>query len=159
MSSIEITNLSKRYGDLEAIRSMTLTIPDGAFCALLGPSGCGKSTTLNCVAGLEEVSSGSIRIGGRDVTTLPPHQRNIAMVFQSSLLYPHLSARQNILMSLKKSNVSPGEVARRVSHAVQLLVSGSVRRTVPGVRLGCGPFHAPRQRHETGHSAAACRIL
>ena len=136
MSGIEITNLSKRYGDIEAIRSMTLTIPDGAFCALLGPSGCGKSTTLNCVAGLEEISSGSIRIGGRDVTTLPPHQRNIAMVFQSSLLYPHLSARHNILMSLKKANVGLGEVARRMSHVVDILDIESILEKKPSAMSG-----------------------
>jgi ABC-type sugar transport system ATPase subunit len=136
MSGIEITNLSKRYGDVEAIRSMTLTIPDGAFCALLGPSGCGKSTTLNCVSGLEEVDTGSIRIGGQDVTALPPHQRNIAMVFQSSLLYPHLSARQNILMSLKKSDVAPGEVARRVSHAVSILHIESILEKKPTAMSG-----------------------
>ena len=136
MSGIEITNLSKRYGDVEAIRSMTLTIPDGVFCALLGPSGCGKSTTLNCVSGLEEVDSGSIRIGGQDVTVLPPHQRNIAMVFQSSLLYPHLSARQNILMSLKKSDVAPGEVAHRVSHAVSILHIESILEKKPSAMSG-----------------------
>jgi len=136
MSGIEIINLSKRYGDVEAIRSMTLTIPDGAFCALLGPSGCGKSTTLNCVSGLEEVDTGSIRIGGQDVTALPPHQRNIAMVFQSALLYPHLSARQNILMSLKKSDVAPGEVARRVSHAVSILHIESILEKKPSAMSG-----------------------
>ena len=136
MSSIEITNLSKRYGDLEAIRSMTLTIPDGALCVLLGPSGCGKSTTLNCVSGLEEVSSGRIRIGGQDVTDLPPHQRNIAMVFQSALLYPHLTGRQNILMSLRKSTIAPGEVARRMSHAVDILDIESILDKKPSAMSG-----------------------
>jgi ABC-type sugar transport system ATPase subunit len=136
MPGIEIKDLSKAYGDVEAIRSMTLAIPEGAFCVLLGPSGCGKSSTLNCVSGLEEVTSGSVRIGGQDVTHLPPHQRNIAMVFQSSLLYPHLSARQNILMSLKKANLPQAEVARRMSHAVEVLDIESILEKKPAAMSG-----------------------
>jgi ABC-type sugar transport system ATPase subunit len=136
MSGIEIRDLSKNYGETRAIRSMTLAIPDGTFCVLLGPSGCGKSTTLNCVSGLEDVTSGTIKIGGKDVTYLPPHQRNVAMVFQSSLLYPHLTARQNILMSLKKTSLSKTEVASRVAHAVSVLDIEPVLDKKPAVLSG-----------------------
>ena len=121
MSGIQIENVTKKFGEFVAIEEMSLNIPDGAFCVLLGPSGCGKSTTLNLVAGLNDVTKGKIKIGERDVTPLPPHERDIAMVFQSSLLYPHLSALENIKMSLRNTDVPKKEVDRRIDHAVQIL--------------------------------------
>jgi len=100
---------------------MNLTIPDGSFCVFLGPSGCGKSTTLNCIAGLEEATSGQILMGSRDITDLPPNQRDIAMVFQSSLLYPHLTALQNIKMSLRGAKVNAAELEKRIADVVAML--------------------------------------
>src|ERR1700761_4305085 len=100
MSGLVVERLSKRYANYAAVTDVSLSIGDGQFCVFLGPSGCGKSTTLNCIAGLEEATSGRILLNNRDITRLAPHQRDIAMVFQSALLYPHLTALGNIHMSL-----------------------------------------------------------
>ena len=136
MSGIQIENLKKDFGHFNAISQISLSIPEGSFCVLLGPSGCGKSTTLNCIAGLEDVTSGSIKIGGREVTSLPPHARDIAMVFQSSLLYPHLTALQNIRMSLKNTDTPATEAERRISHAVEILEISSELSKKPGAMSG-----------------------
>ena len=103
MASVEFINVEKIYakGDRPAVASFNLTVEDGEFLVLVGPSGCGKSTTLRMVAGLELPTSGTIRIGDRDVTRLPPKDRDIAMVFQNYALYPHLTVRQNITFPLE----------------------------------------------------------
>jgi ABC-type sugar transport system ATPase subunit len=121
MAELAIERLHKSYGGKVAVESMNLEIPTGIFCIFLGPSGCGKSTTLNCVAGLEEPTSGRISLGGRDITNLPPHQRDVAMVFQSALLYPHLTAHDNIRMSLRASAVDRNEVENRIARAAKML--------------------------------------
>ncbi len=136
MPGIEIKNLKKSFGEFEAIREMSLTIPDGAFCVFLGPSGCGKSTTLNIVAGLDNATSGTISIAGRDVTALAPHERDIAMVFQSSLLYPHLTGLQNIQMSLRNTDTPAVEAAARIEHAIEILEIKSVLNKKPGAMSG-----------------------
>ena len=101
-SGIEIENLRKEFaGDVVAVDDLSLEVAEGEFMVLVGPSGCGKSTTLRMVAGLEEATAGTIRIGGRDVTALPPRKRDIAMVFQSYALYAHMSVRDNIGFGLK----------------------------------------------------------
>lgn len=121
MAKIEIQNLSKQFGDIFAINDQNLIVNKGEFLILLGPSGCGKTTTLNCIAGLEMPTSGKIFFNDIDVTYSPPHSRNIAMVFQSALLYPHLSCKQNILMSLQKANIENKEKEKRISDAVEIL--------------------------------------
>lgn len=121
MSSIVIQNLRKEFGHFTAIDGLNLQVAKGDFCVFLGPSGCGKTTTLNCIAGLEEVTSGKIFIGDRDVTDLPPHERDIAMVFQSSLLYPHLSAKKNIMTSVIHSKDKADVVQQRFENAVRIL--------------------------------------
>lgn len=136
MPDIKIRNLRKSYGNYTAIHQMDLTIPEGAFCVFLGPSGCGKSTTLNCIAGLEDATTGQILMGDRDVTDLPPYQRNIAMVFQSSLLYPHLTALQNIKMSLRGSKANPAELEKRISDAVAMLNIGKLLEKKPSRMSG-----------------------
>jgi multiple sugar transport system ATP-binding protein len=106
---LEMRAVTKRYGDYTAIKDLDLGVEKGEFCALLGPSGCGKSTLLRMIAGLEEVTAGSVRINGIDVTRMHPAKRRIAMVFQSYALYPHLSVRQNIAFSLSVAG-APREV-------------------------------------------------
>lgn len=121
MAAIRLDNLRKTFADYVAVDGLSMDIADGELLVLLGPSGCGKTTTLNCIAGLEAPSSGKIFFDAVDVSGLPPHQRNIAMVFQSSLLYPHLSARQNIAMSLKRSGLDRGSIARRIDESARIL--------------------------------------
>src|ERR1043165_4225637 len=103
MSEIALDRVSKRWGATAAVDQVSFTARAGSLVVLLGPSGCGKSTTLRLIAGLEPVSDGTIRIGGADVTALPPAQRKIAMVFQSYALFPHLSVAENILFGLRRS--------------------------------------------------------
>jgi len=121
MATVALEGLVKRYGQVDAVRAIDLTIADGEFVALVGPSGCGKSTTLRMIAGLEEVSAGTIRIGGEVVNDLPPRGRNISMVFQSYALYPHMSVRENMAFSLKIAKRPQAEIDARVAEASDIL--------------------------------------
>ncbi len=121
MADVVFTAVQKRYGAVEIIPGLDLAIPDGSFTVLVGPSGCGKSTLLRMIAGLEEVSGGTIHIGGDDVTTRDPSQRGIAMVFQSYALYPHMSVADNIGFGLKLSGMPKAEIAARVKDAADTL--------------------------------------
>src|SRR5262249_11212977 len=121
MANIRLDELRKSFGAQVAVDGLDLDIRDGELLVLLGPSGCGKTTALNCVAGLEHPPSGRILSDGRDVTAEPPHHRNIAMVFQSALLYPHMTARQNIEASLRHAGLSAEEKRRRIDEAVVIL--------------------------------------
>jgi multiple sugar transport system ATP-binding protein len=122
VAGIRIENVTKVYsGDVAAVRDVTLDIADGDFTVLVGPSGCGKSTLLRMIAGLEEVTAGRISIGGKDVTDLAPRHRDVAMVFQSYALYPHMSIRQNLGYGLKVRRTPKPEVARRVEEVAELL--------------------------------------
>jgi multiple sugar transport system ATP-binding protein len=106
---------------VEAVRGISLDIPDGSFVALVGPSGCGKTTTLRMIAGLEEISDGDILIGGRVVNEVPPKNRDIAMVFQSYALYPHMTVLENMAFGLRLRGLPREEVRRRVNEAAQIL--------------------------------------
>jgi multiple sugar transport system ATP-binding protein len=122
VAEIVLDNVSKIFsGDVVAVDGVSLTIASGEFLVLVGPSGCGKSTLLRMIAGLEEVTAGMISIGERDVTDLPPRARDIAMVFQSYALYPHMTVRQNLGYGLKVRKTPKREVAERVARAAQLL--------------------------------------
>ena len=109
--------MQKAFGRHTAVEGLDLTIDDGELLVLLGPSGCGKTTTLNCIAGLEIPTAGRILFDGEDVTSAPPHQRNVAMVFQSSLLYPHMTARKNIAISLAKQGLDKQAIVERIAEA------------------------------------------
>jgi multiple sugar transport system ATP-binding protein len=122
VAEIVLDNLSKVFsGGVVAVDGVSLTIGSGEFLVLVGPSGCGKSTLLRMIAGLEEVTGGTISIGERDVTDLPPRARDIAMVFQSYALYPHMTVRQNLGYGLKVRKTPKREVRERVTRAAELL--------------------------------------
>lgn len=119
--AIEARDLRKAWGDTTAVDGICFTASAGEFTVLLGPSGCGKSTTLRLIAGLEEATGGAVRIGGADVTRRPPNDRQIAMVFQSYALFPHLSVAENILFGLKVRRVPAAERDERLARVVGLL--------------------------------------
>ena len=123
MADIDIRGATKFYDGsaVPAVDAVDLDIADGELLVLVGPSGCGKSTLLRMIAGLEEVTTGSISIGGRDVTYLPPKDRDIAMVFQSYALYPHMTVRKNISYPLKLAKTPKDEIDRRVEETAELL--------------------------------------
>ena len=121
MGRIVLDKVVKRFGDVEVIPPLDLTIEEGEFTVFVGPSGCGKSTLLRLIAGLEDVSDGQINIDGQDATALPPAQRRLAMVFQSYALYPHMSVRKNIAFPLKMAGLPKEEQDRRVAAAAAAL--------------------------------------
>jgi multiple sugar transport system ATP-binding protein len=122
MAEITIERATKVYSaGVTAVDDITLTVHDGEFLVLVGPSGCGKSTLLRMIAGLEEVTAGSILIGGRDVTDDAPRNRDIAMVFQSYALYPHMTVRQNLAYGLKVRRTDKAEASRRVEEVARML--------------------------------------
>ena len=121
MASVSLKHVSKRFGSVTAVQDVNLDIQDQEFLVLLGPSGCGKTTTLRMVAGLEEISDGAVYIGDRDVTQLPPKDRDIAMVFQNYALYPHMTVYENMAFGLKLHKVPKPEIDRRVKEAAAIL--------------------------------------
>jgi multiple sugar transport system ATP-binding protein len=122
VAEIVLENITKRYPDgALAVDKMNLDIADGEFMILVGPSGCGKSTTLNMIAGLEDISDGELRIGGRRVNNEAPKDRDIAMVFQSYALYPHMTVRENMGFALKLAKTPKAEIDRKVEEAARIL--------------------------------------
>ncbi|AZO61435.1 MAG: sn-glycerol-3-phosphate ABC transporter ATP-binding protein UgpC [Mesorhizobium sp.] len=121
MAIVSLKKLTKRYGNMEIVHGIDLDVADREFIALVGPSGCGKSTTLRMIAGLEDISGGTIEIGDRIVNDLPPRSRNISMVFQSYALYPHMTVRENLGFSLKIAGAPKEEMDRRVAEASAIL--------------------------------------
>src|SRR5437867_5364531 len=122
MAEIELENLTKVYSDgTQAVTDFDLSVPDGEFVVFVGPSGCGKTTALRMIAGLEPITSGTVKIGGEVVNRLPPKDRDIAMIFQNYALYPHMSARDNMAFGLKLRKVPKAERKKRVDSAGQVL--------------------------------------
>src|SRR4051812_19284519 len=122
MAGIELKDITKRYPDgTEAVKDLSLEIADGEFMILVGPSGCGKSTALRMIAGLEDISEGELLIGDRVVNNLSPKDRDIAMVFQSYALYPHMTVRDNMGFALKLAKVPQEEINRKVEEAARIL--------------------------------------
>ncbi|MEP1497565.1 ABC transporter ATP-binding protein, partial [Pseudophaeobacter sp.] len=118
---LDIQSLSKNYGAVEILKEVNVAINPGDFLVLVGPSGCGKSTLLNCIAGLEPISGGSIRIGGRDMTQVSPKDRDIAMVFQSYALYPTMTVAKNITFGMKVRGIDAATQARKLAEVAQQL--------------------------------------
>jgi multiple sugar transport system ATP-binding protein len=121
VSSITLTGIAKRFDDVVAVSDFSLAIDDGEFLVLLGPSGCGKSTVLRMIAGLEQPSAGEIRIGDRAVNDVEPKDRDVAMVFQSYALYPHMSVRANIEFPLRARSIGKVERAESVLRVAEML--------------------------------------
>lgn len=127
MATIEFRGVTKQFGrDAPAVDDLTLSVEEGEFLILVGPSGCGKTTALRMVAGLEDVTRGEIRIGGRVVNDLPPSERDIAMVFQNYALYPHMSVEDNISFPLRRQRLKKREVSERVREVAALLDIGEL---------------------------------
>ena len=121
MARLELQSVSKRYGEFHAAREVSLDIADGEFLVLLGPSGCGKTTTLRMIAGFIDPTEGSVHIGGRDVTRLPPWKRNAGLVFQNYALFPHMSVAQNVAFGLEMRKTPKSEIPGLVAEALQLV--------------------------------------
>ena len=133
---VRLRGVSRRFGKVAALDAVSLEVAAGSFCVLLGPSGCGKTTCLRIVAGLEQASDGTVEIGGRDVTHLPPARRGVAMVFQSYALFPHLDVAENIVFGLKARGVPKPERARRLERAAAILGIGHLLARRPGQLSG-----------------------
>jgi sn-glycerol 3-phosphate transport system ATP-binding protein/multiple sugar transport system ATP-binding protein len=121
MVAVTVSNVKKSFGPTEVLKGVDVHVPKGGFAVLVGPSGCGKSTLLRLLAGLEEVTSGSIAFGEREVTPLPPRDRDVAMVFQSYALYPHLTVRDNLGFGLKLRKTDPATIKARVDEVAAML--------------------------------------
>src|SRR5687768_9449515 len=121
MAAVELVRVDKVFGSVHVMKTVDLAIADGEFCVFVGPSGCGKSTLLRLIAGLEDTTSGIIRLDGEDVTDKGPAQRGLAMVFQSYALYPHMTVRQNIAFPLKMANLDKETQEKKVADAARVL--------------------------------------
>jgi multiple sugar transport system ATP-binding protein len=147
MASVSYDHVFKRFGDFAAVRDLTIDIEDKEFVVFVGPSGCGKSTSLRMLAGLEEISEGEILIGDRVVNDVPPKDRDIAMVFQSYALYPHMSVYDNMAFGLKLRKTPKAEIERRVNEAADILELGELLDRKPKALSG-----GQRQRVAVGRA-------
>jgi len=137
MAEIVLDRVSKVYsGGVAGVNDLSLEISDGEFMVLVGPSGCGKSTALRSIAGLEEITSGTISIGGRVVNDLPPKDRDIAMVFQNYALYPHMTVEQNLAFGLQQRKTPKAEISRRVTEVARMLGIEEYLRRKPAALSG-----------------------
>ncbi|MFG2179154.1 ABC transporter ATP-binding protein [Streptomyces abikoensis] len=128
-TDVRLTGISKAYGDVTAVHPLDLSVPAGSFFALLGASGCGKTTTLRMIAGLEEPTTGTVELGGRDVTALPPYKRPVNTVFQSYALFPHLDIYENVAFGLRRRGVK--SVRKQVDEMLDLVQLGDYARRKP----------------------------
>ncbi len=135
-ASLRLDRLARNFGKVKALDELSLDIPEGAFVTLLGPSGCGKSTTLNLIAGLDQPDGGTVHLGSRDITSTPPNERRMAMVFQNYALYPHMTAFDNIAFSLKLQRRPKAEVNSRVSLVAEMLDIAHLMRRKPSELSG-----------------------
>jgi multiple sugar transport system ATP-binding protein len=151
MASVTYDHVTKRFGDVIAVNDMSIEVQDKEFLVFVGPSGCGKTTSLRLLAGLEEITEGNIYIGDRLVNDVAPKDRNIAMVFQSYALYPHMSVYDNMAFGLKLRKTPRAEIDRRVKEAAGILGIGELLDRARAVRVPHG-----RAALEPGRQAARC---
>jgi putative spermidine/putrescine transport system ATP-binding protein len=121
MGRLQLTGITKRYGDFKALDDISLDVTEGEFVVLLGPSGCGKTTTLRIIAGFIEPTAGSVRLGERDITALPPWRRNAGLVFQSYALFPHMTVAENVAFGLEMRKLPKAEMAPKIAEALRLV--------------------------------------
>ncbi|MBB4008783.1 ABC transporter ATP-binding protein [Allorhizobium taibaishanense] len=136
MADVSLRGVKKEFGALSVIKGVDLDVKDGEFCVFVGPSGCGKSTLLRMIAGLEDITSGGLTIGGRDMTKIGPSERGVAMVFQSYALYPHMTVRDNIGFGLKMTGHPKAMIEERTKKAAELLQLGALMERKPGQLSG-----------------------
>jgi multiple sugar transport system ATP-binding protein len=136
MADVTLRKVRKDFGTVSVIKGVDLDITDGQFCVFVGPSGCGKSTLLRMIAGLEEISSGELRIGGEDMTHVDPSDRGVSMVFQSYALYPHMTVRENIGFGLRMTGHPKEQIARRTENAARMLQLGPLLDRKPSQLSG-----------------------
>lgn len=154
MSTIQIKDVTKSWGDFTALDTINFECEEGSLLVLLGPSGCGKSTTLRMIAGLEDPTAGTIEIGDKDVTNLPPVKRDISMVFQNYALFPHLTVGENILFGLKARKVAKPEQKKRLEYAADILGLGQLLGRKPAQLSG-----GQRQRVALGRAIVAQSVV
>ena len=147
MSGVTLSNITKKYGEVQVIHGIDLAIKDGEFCVFVGPSGCGKSTLLRMVAGLEDTTGGAISIGTRDVTREDPARRGVAMVFQTYALYPHMTVQENMGFGLRMNGYPKHEIAQKVAEASRILKLDDYLKRKPAALSG-----GQRQRVSIGRA-------
>jgi spermidine/putrescine transport system ATP-binding protein len=135
-ADIHLESVTKRFGEMTAVDDLTLSIPRGAFYALLGPSGCGKTTTLRMIGGFEDPTQGRVYLGGDEVTQLPPYKRDVNTVFQSYALFPHLSVEKNVAFGLERKKVGRSDVQSRVDEALEMVQLGRYGKRKPSQLSG-----------------------
>ncbi|TRL42625.1 ABC transporter ATP-binding protein [Rhizobium straminoryzae] len=136
MADVSLRNVKKQFGALSVIKGVDLEVKDGEFCVFVGPSGCGKSTLLRMIAGLEDITSGALAIGGKDMTSVGPSERGVAMVFQSYALYPHMTVAENIGFGLKMTGHPKELIAERTGKAAKMLQLEALLQRKPGQLSG-----------------------
>ena len=136
MATVSLRGVRKSFGPVDIIKGVDLDVADGEFCVFVGPSGCGKSTLLRMIAGLEEITSGALQIGGRDMARVASSDRGVAMVFQSYALYPHMSVRDNIGFGLRMTGHAKDDIARRTAKAADMLQLGPLMERKPSQLSG-----------------------
>jgi multiple sugar transport system ATP-binding protein len=149
MASLVIDNVTKAFGRVEVLKGIDIAVEPGEFLVLVGPSGCGKSTLLNLIAGLESITSGEIRMGDRVVNTIPPKDRDIAMVFQSYALYPNMNVRRNLSFGLETRKVPRAEIEKRIGRVAEILQIQDLLERKPSQLSG-----GQRQRVAMGRAIA-----
>ena len=155
---VRLERVSKFFGDVPAVDDLSLDIAEGEFFSLLGPSGCGKTTTLRMIGGFEDPSLGTVYLGGRDVTDLPPYRRDVNTVFQSYALFPHLDVFENVAFGLRRKKVGGKDIGQRVRDAMSLVdLEGFEKRKPSQIRCSSGsrwpvPGNRPRSSCSTSLS-------